>query len=531
MIKHITKEEREMITNYIDWYAAVDDDGNSCGMTTTVNLDNVLSTWAKNKKNLFDLFDNQFILKKEIDYQKSINQVADIIFGQNDIVHFLRKFKEEFWDIYHYNLEYDWICYEITASRILAENTIGAERIFNHPETGEVIKIAKGMKATKAIKKLMAWCKEDLSEEYEAFRLKHSQILNDKKLKGTLCLSIHPLDYMTMSDNASRWNSCMSWRSPGGYRAGTVECMNSTNTIVAYIENPNAPFTFGDNYEWNNKMWRCLFVVDSKAITSVKCYPYHNDDIIDIVINWLKEIVYNKTGNEFGPIGVNTSGCIEFNPRVKSAFNERRAPYIYFDTAGCMYNDFGCAANHHYSLNTAWHAEAIENGYNEDVCVVYTSPMTCMCCGRDFDPDYEGVLLCDDCFNPRRCDCCGCVIGYDHEHGPSGEHYCRYCFDEICCVDEITDELIYNDDSISLLVNIPDVNESREFITSIDTVRTYSDTYFLTPPTRNDESWSYYYETTPDNLTENFFDSPNVRCMLNFMRMCREYKDRQKENN
>ena len=58
-----------MITNYIDWYAAVDDDGNSCGMTTTVNLDNVLSTWAKNKKNLFDLFDNQFILKKEIDYQ------------------------------------------------------------------------------------------------------------------------------------------------------------------------------------------------------------------------------------------------------------------------------------------------------------------------------------------------------------------------------------------------------------------------------------------------------------------------------
>jgi hypothetical protein len=69
MIKHITKEEREMITNYIDWYAAVDDDGNSCGMTTTVNLDNVLSTWAKNKKNLFDLFDNQFILKKEIDYQ------------------------------------------------------------------------------------------------------------------------------------------------------------------------------------------------------------------------------------------------------------------------------------------------------------------------------------------------------------------------------------------------------------------------------------------------------------------------------
>ena len=57
---------------------------------------------------------------------------------------------------------------------------------------------------------------------FDEYAVAHSQILNTTNLKGTLCLSIHPLDYMTMSDNDSNWTSCMSWKNGGEYRQGTV---------------------------------------------------------------------------------------------------------------------------------------------------------------------------------------------------------------------------------------------------------------------------------------------------------------------
>ena len=73
------------------------------------------------------------------------------------------------------------------------------------------------------------------ADEWEEIRLAHSQIFNTNKMTGTLCLSIHPLDYATASDNDNGWSSCMSWRDDGCYRMGTVEMMNSPMVICAYF--------------------------------------------------------------------------------------------------------------------------------------------------------------------------------------------------------------------------------------------------------------------------------------------------------
>jgi hypothetical protein len=106
---------------------------------------------------------------------------------------------------------------------------------FVSPKDGSKVTITLGMKFMKALGKVVEAYNLD-QEMFEEFRIAHSQILNDKKLSGRLCLSIHPLDYMTMSDNESDWGSCMSWREGGCYRRGTVEMMTSPVVVVAYLK-------------------------------------------------------------------------------------------------------------------------------------------------------------------------------------------------------------------------------------------------------------------------------------------------------
>ena len=91
-------------------------------------------------------------------------------------------------------------------------------------------------------------------EEFEDFRIKHSRILSEKEFIGRLSLSIHPLDFMTMSDNDSDWSSCMSWRTCGSYRRGTVEMMNSPCVVVAYLS-ASKPMVLdrGSHFKWNIK--------------------------------------------------------------------------------------------------------------------------------------------------------------------------------------------------------------------------------------------------------------------------------------
>ncbi len=519
----ICEYEKNMMTDYIYAYSAIDDDGCRCNLTGKVNIDAALSKWAENKVELYKLFGEKLILKKEIDYQKGADQIKDNLWNYVPITSFVRNFKDCFWDLYHYETEYDWICYQITSSNILAENVIYQDMIFTHPTTQDVIKLQKGMKATKAIKKLIKWFPH-LEDEYESFRICHSQVLNDRAMRGTLCLSIHPMDYMTMSDNDSRWSSCMSWRAPGGYRAGTVECMNSTNTIVAYLENESVPMDLGSSYTWNNKKWRCLFVVDPKVITSVKSYPYHNDDILDIVIEWIAGLAKENWNIEYqDKIERRESDIIPFNRDLRSLYNDRRPPHFVFETAGSMYNDFGCAHNHHHVLNKQYLEQLEKDFVREDIYIQYTEYQTCACCGKEFSPDYEGILLCENCFEPERCDSCGCVIGDNYEIGPDGAHLCHYCYDDQTTMDEVTGELIYCDEGVNLTV--VGMKNEYEFFTNSLTLS--NGAYFNKEPHWEPcGTWRGRYEIHYTDLTEAFLRSGDAYYMEDFLEEYQEIMEK-----
>lgn len=150
-------------------------------------------------------------------------------------------------------------------------------------------RIQKGMKLVKAMK---FYCDdEDILTDIQQ---EASRIIQLQKLSGTLCFSIHPLDYLSSSENTYKWRSCHAL--DGDYRAGNLSYMCDDVTIMVYIkgeENVKLP-RFPETVPWNSKKWRCLFHIDRKnqIIWASRPYPFFSRDILDIILREMKQFNY-----------------------------------------------------------------------------------------------------------------------------------------------------------------------------------------------------------------------------------------------
>ena len=241
--------------------------------------------------------------------------------------------------------------------------------------------------------------------DLEYFRRVHSQVLNNKTLYGDLCLSIHPLDYMTMSDNDCGWESCMSWENDGEYKQGTVEMMNSPCVVVGYLTSSSS-YKFGCdiNDEWNSKKWRCLFIVDKDFIINIKGYPYENSNLVKASIIELAKLA---GWGEIEPLKYEYyEKYTEYRYKKMPCSIGGRAVAIDFCTQA-MYNDFG--NGHYIALNPHETKDIIEFHYN------YSGVSECVWCGNTDEDQIgmnynTGALCCSNCDESYYCDCCDDVL-------------------------------------------------------------------------------------------------------------------------
>ena len=156
---------------------------------------------------------------------------------------------------------------------------------------GKELKLKQGTKIIKALKKLNNFLDFPFENNFEIFRNMISDISTVRNIKGTFVLSIHPIDYMTMSDNNCDWTSCMSWRT-GSYCGGTLEMMNSDCAVVGYLKSDTS---FSEEYPTiDNKQWRSLYYVNQDILFSGKPYPYECQDLTLAGLDELKNLVYNN---------------------------------------------------------------------------------------------------------------------------------------------------------------------------------------------------------------------------------------------
>lgn len=300
----------------------------------------------------------------------------------------------------------------------------------------KTIKLNEGEKIMRAMRKvcvaLAAAGHQDLTEDFEQLRLDHSRIFNQKTVTGELCLSIHPLDYATASDNDNGWSSCMSWREDGCYRLGTVEMMNSPKVICAYLKSDVQEMSFGE-YTWPSKKWRAWIVVDKNGIMCNRNYPYTSDELSRECIKWVKELAQTNLGWEYAD---------EILPICD--WEDRTNSNIYYVT-NYMYNDVNSSMLMVPSIKAA-------NTRNEYLETNYSGVANCMNCGDEipYNDGEAGTLCCENCRHVDHCECCGCVIGEDDEHfyGPNDELYCENCYYDnvincpICQTDILAEDAI-----------------------------------------------------------------------------------------
>ena len=142
------------------------------------------------------------------------------------------------------------------------------------------INIDKGMKMLRAFK----YFEED-ANVLDAIQQAASMIIQENKIGGTLCLSVHPLDFLSSSENNHNWRSCHAL--DGEYRAGNLSYMLDKSTVMCYLRSEHMEKLpdFPDDVLWNSKKWRVLLFFSDHwdMLFAGRQYPFASMTGLDFV--------------------------------------------------------------------------------------------------------------------------------------------------------------------------------------------------------------------------------------------------------
>lgn len=470
MNKYLSDEDLILLQTYINSYS---DDEDQC-VSLGIPIEKYFSEWESSKSRfLFKAFNNQLIHKQEVRIEtppeKLRLDIKNLLLDgtwvdtvRDPIIRMLEYtlLDGRRWDLVsrdepaykmaRFIIEVKWnILMDVDT---FVENRCPVSFSYVDKARHINISITKGQKPFRAINALLKACEPICEAEYinelgedffmrlrfsiEKHRILHSQLLNRAVLKGTLCLSIHPMDYLTMSDNACDWDTCMTWTridpygapEPGDYRLGTVEMMNSPLVVVAYLESKEPYYPIrGLNQTWSNKKWRNLFIVHRNIITGIRGYPYEAEELDKIIIRQLAVMAED-------------AGYPAYKATIQNDKNLMVGNYpCWFETSD-MYND----ASRYIKRGVA---SSEPDGTDFDVvdsCYIinYSGTPLCVSCGKPFErmEEERQKLNCEECEGGVRCSECHTLL-YTEEDDDyfdiDGECYCQSCSSQcsICGAD------------------------------------------------------------------------------------------------
>lgn len=485
LIEKVSSQEKRIIDIFRHNNSASEDTDFFTG--SFVDCDTFLQYWEGAKLSWAQVFKDTLIFKKNIrvavEEDDLYNELNNLRFSES-YQNFVKRLSSI---INHYNPEAEIIIsrpwgevpYRIMSflQHFIFDTDLWLKNIYEGPlitlnmPNSTSYKLTPGCKIMKIIGKLtnLADDAANLSADFEEIRLKHSRIMNEAVLDATLCISIHPLDYITASYNANNWRSCMCWED-GEYRRGVIEMMNSPYVVVAYLESKKENLFFYESYNthkmtWNSKKWREFFIVSPEIITGIKGYPYWNKEVEAEALKMIKDL-FSSIYPQYKDINT----ISEFSPDEGYVNQENNSILkIRMYCGPAMYNDF--YGDHPYQ---AYIPEATKN--QELLHIFYSGESECVCCGRTTKHDYiefdgEGELVCNNCIEHYTCCKCGDIIHYENDLFEFHDrYYCRYCYDNLLSCDYCGDTIdedndlcltftvgkIYDSDTNIILRNLQD---------------------------------------------------------------------------
>ena len=349
----------------------------------------------------------------------------------------------------------------------------------------EDIIIPKGMKINKALKYFFKDRKDDLTE----IQNEVSRIIQKDKVSGILCLSVHPLDFLSVSETTYKWRSCHAL--DGEFRMGGLSYMVDGSSVVCYLRSTNNEQQlphFPTNVKWNSKKWRVMihFSKDEKMIMAGRQYPFSSEEGLNLILNkllpssgiygkwteWdnskINSFKHNngKISNLFDDYIVIGGELLPIRKVVKDAknslhFNDLLQSNYYSPYYSYRVNDFSFSSHLPYKETNPKTTTFLIGGevkcfYCEEEPITLHGVMRCIPCEEKYgteeneyftfcddcgariyegniyhirDAEYDSIIVCEDCAKKyNRCEQCGVYMTEEETHiGKNGKKYCSYC--------------------------------------------------------------------------------------------------------
>ena len=421
-------------------------------------VDELLDNWLEAKRDFIELFGGELIYEYpekvafEIGPREKSLRVNDFIqlvrttYGNDALADFIDANKEGFF-----------------TNKVL------------HNYSDENISVNQGMKLLRAFK----FFEED-PVVLNKLQSAASMIIQENKVEGRLCLSVHPLDYLSSSENNHNWRSCHAL--DGEYRSGNLSYMQDSSTVVCYLKSerderlPNFP----SDILWNSKKWRVLLFFSDNwdMLFAGRPYPFSTESGIEFVRStllpsigidnwtpWSDKLIksMHNAGQEF----------YFSSPYIPVGKKMRSLKDIIEDADHCLhYKDllYSSCYSPIYSYRTRRVGGSTFAGQSTpDEVVIATRSDTklhighsckCLRCGEKIITMTES-MMCESCeleFGTEdredygTCPCCGRRFIFDDggwvSSGDDGEVICPSCYDEYTRTCSCCDETFYTDDMI-----------------------------------------------------------------------------------
>lgn len=383
-------------------------------------LDEYMYEWEKNKARFIKLFHDQLILEMEEDVTFTLTEQE-----KEDKFDAFLKFTRE--DAYYRpdTINPDIIDFIQNNHDTFYDNQVSWAKDSSHI----------GMKLTRALKFYIS--DKGLLDSYQT---ELSRILQQNKLTGKLCLSVHPLDYLSSSENVSNWRSCHAL--DGEYAAGNLSYMMDSSTIICYLrssesENYHLPH-FPASIGWNNKKWRMLLHVNTSnnALMISRQYPFFTSEG-PALVKQIYETVAERHFTDFTykPF----SNIRDYKGDVLYSLSEQ---YIIVRNKPIPLKNVVHQVKNSMNYNDVLYSTVCDPSMAIEVIPWYLEPtdiepfeigheVKCLSCGNKLLSPDMGGMRCSRCAEPAEyCAYCGdAILDDDDIHWLNDEPYCDYCWD------------------------------------------------------------------------------------------------------
>lgn len=243
-------------------------------------------------------------------------------------------------------------------------------------------------------------------EEYNHYFARVADSMNPVQIKKYTCLSIHPADFLNMS-NGTNWRSCHSMNG-GGWQSGCLSYLLDRYSMILYTVSSKFDEEQG-NFWRENKIDRQIYCLDQyNRLLQSRLYPQDNE-------------TNHAQSDEFRHLvqGI-LSECLNIPNLWRKLSDDSNEHFVKFSSA-TLYPDW---EYNDYYTNVSIPKGTDVLGISQTE--IGRTPM-CLLCGEEFDPNDTDELYCDSCDSELFCTRCGAVHDKEDMFLIDGDWYCEDC--------------------------------------------------------------------------------------------------------